>query len=150
MNRLAFPFLVLSILLFSCTDNRLYESYESISPDGWGMSDSLVYDISSLTEKPAHTLIGVRYKDDYPYSNCYIRLLKRDSTHTILEDKLIDITLFDSKGEPLGEGFGSTYTVYDSITLEVEDQVNSLVLLQYMREEQLKGIEAVGIKFLKK
>lgn len=149
MNKWIGLLLGISIVFTSCSENRLYETYETISPSGWGMKDSLIYEISSLPENPNHSLLGVRFKDEYPFSNCYIRVLVRDSLKNILHDELVDISLFDSKGEPLGEGFGSTYTKFDTVPLSIDNQTRSVVLLQYMREEQLKGIEAVGIKLLK-
>ncbi|TFV93135.1 gliding motility lipoprotein GldH [Algoriphagus kandeliae] len=149
MNKWIGLLFAFSIVLTSCSENRIYETYETISPNGWGMQDSLIYEISSISEKPSQSLIGVRFKDEYPFSNCYIRVLMRDSLKNILQDELIDITLFDPKGEPLGEGFGSTYTKFDTVPLSINEQTASVVLLQYMREEQLKGVEAVGIKLLK-
>ncbi|MCS5491810.1 gliding motility lipoprotein GldH [Algoriphagus limi] len=149
MNKWIGLLVAFSFVLVSCSDDRIYETYETIAPNGWGMQDSLIYDISSISEKPDQSLIGIRFKDEYPFSNCYIRVLVRDSLKNILQDELIDITFFDAKGEPLGEGFGSTYTKFDTVSLSISDQTKSIVLLQYMREQQLKGLEAVGIKLLK-
>ena len=60
------------------------------------------------------------------------------------------MVLFDPKsGEPLGEGFGNSYTRYDTLPFLFDQQTKSVTLLQYMRQDLLPGVEAVGIKILK-
>jgi hypothetical protein len=73
----------------------------------------------------------------------------KDSLGQSVETKLLDIPLFESKtGKPLGDGYGGTFTKYD--TLPLDNTFSSIHLIQYMRVDELSGIETVGLKVLKK
>jgi len=73
-----------------------------------------------------------------------------DSLNNVIENKLINVPLFDSKsGKPLGKGFGNTYTRYDTIPFLLNIETKKVTFLQYMRQNQLEGIEAIGLKILK-
>jgi hypothetical protein len=60
------------------------------------------------------------------------------------------VPLFDSKsGKPKGNGFGNSFTFYDTLPFPISANTSELIYLQYMRQENLPGIEAVGLKILK-
>lgn len=151
MNKSVFWGILLILALgSSCSEDRLYEDYiplDNIS--GWNQNDSLRFELGEVEIFGKTSMLAIRYTDSYPFSNFYVRILAKDSSNQILENKLINVPLFDSKtGEPLGEGFGSTYTKYDTLPVQFKAGTNSLTLLQYMRQENLPGIEAAGIKIL--
>lgn len=134
----------------SCSEERIFEEFKPIVSQSWGIDDSLRFDLGKIDPAGHQSLIAFRFNEEYSFSNCYVRVLSKDSLGTIIENKLINVPLFDSKsGEPLGEGFGSTYTFYDSLPFQFKEGTKSVILLQYMRENQLSGIEAVGLKILK-
>lgn len=133
----------------SCSEDRLYENFHPIPKEGWNMQDSLIFELEKLPLPAKNPYIALRFTEEYPFSNCYLRVLMRDSSQTILSNQLYNLSLFQSNGEPLGEGFGSTYTLYDSLPMKWIPETRSIVVLQYMREKQLKGIEAIGIKITK-
>lgn len=142
----------LAILLFagSCAGDRAFESFHSFESDTWNEKDSVRFDLSSLSKKDGKNLIGIRFTDSFPFSNFYIRVLSEDSTGVLLDNKLINISLFDSKsGKPRGNGFGNTYTFYDTLPFQIKENTSKLVYLQYMRQENVSGIESVGLKILK-
>lgn len=135
---------------FSCSGDRVFEEFHSFSTLSWNEKDTVAFDLKELKEKSGQKLIGVRFNEKYPFSNCYIRVISKDTIGTILDNKLINVPLFDSKsGQPKGEGFGNTYTLYDTLPFQISDQTSELVFLQYMRQENLPGLEAVGLKILK-
>ncbi|HAH37352.1 MAG TPA: gliding motility lipoprotein GldH [Algoriphagus sp.] len=144
-------FLGLSLCLYSCSGDRLYEDYISVNEtSGWNQYDSLSFVIGDLPIQDKKPIIGIRFTENYPFSNFYMRVISKDSTGQITENRLINIPLFDSKsGEPLGTGFGSTYTKFDTMPFQLKEGTQSIVLLQYMRQENLPGIESAGIKILK-
>jgi gliding motility-associated lipoprotein GldH len=114
------------------------------------MQDTIRFDLGDLDLTGRKSMIAVRFNEGYPFSNCYVRVISYDSAGVILENKLINMPLFDSKsGEPLGKGIGSTYTKYDTLPFSFKPETRSLTVLQYMRTEQLTGIEALGVKILK-
>lgn len=135
---------------FSCSGDRVFEEFSSFSTQSWNEKDTVAFDLKDLKEKQGRKLIGVRFNEEYPFSNCYIRVICRDSSGTILDNKLINVPLFDSKsGQPKGGGFGNTYTLYDTLPFEMSDLTSEVVFLQYMRQDDLPGLEAVGLKILK-
>jgi len=136
--------------VFSCSEDRIFEEFKPIDSQNWGIVDSLRFDLGEINPSGHKSLIAFRFNEKYTFSNCYVRVLSEDSLGAIIENKLINVPLFDSKtGEPLGEGFGSTYTFYDSLPFQFKENTKSIVFLQYMRENQLPGIEAIGLKILK-
>lgn len=134
----------------SCSGDRAYEEFHSFESVSWNEKDSVVFNLSELKERNGKNLIAVRFTGSFPFSNFYVRVISKDSTGIILENKLINIPLFDSKtGKPKGIGFGDTYTFYDTLPFQVPANTDKLIYLQYMRNENIPGIEAIGFKVLK-
>lgn len=150
MNKWRFLTIGLLILTFSCSGDRVFEEFQSFNTLSWNEGDSVLFDLKELKEKGGPKLIAVKFNENYPFSNCYVRVISKDSTGKTLENRLINVPLFDSKtGQPLGTGFGNTFTKYDTLPVVISDQASSLTFLQYMRQEELSGIEAIGLKILK-
>jgi gliding motility-associated lipoprotein GldH len=136
------------LMMSSCNGDRIYEEYHGLKTGTWDVSDTVSFELNKLSI-PNSTLIGIKYTKDYEFRNLYLKYILKDSLDQTVETKLLDIPLFDSKtGKPLGEGYGSTFTKYD--TLPIESPYTSIHLLQYMRVEKLSGIETIGVKVVKK
>ncbi|MBC6368683.1 gliding motility lipoprotein GldH [Algoriphagus sp. AK58] len=136
--------------LISCSEGRLYEEFHPFNSSIWAETDSVVFDLSKVESLEGKSLIGIRFNENYPFSNCYVRIILKDSSQSILSNKLLNVPIFDSKaGQPLGEGFGNTYTKYDTLPLSFSKETKEVLLVQYMRKPELEGIEAVGLKILK-
>lgn len=143
-------FLLLFLAAGACTDGRIYEDFQSLPSQNWGITDSLVFELGDVKLINSPNLLAVKFNEEYAFSNCYLRIISKDSSDVILDNKLVNIMLFDQKsGEPLGEGFGNSYTRYDTLPFLFDQNTKSVTILQYMRQEQLPGIEAIGIKILK-
>lgn len=144
--------IALSGLLSSCGDGRLYEQYRSFEKAEWKMTDSASFDLKKVDfDSSPLTLIGVKYNEAYPFSNLYLTVIAKDSSDTVLEKKLINMPLFDSKsGKPLGEGFGNSFTKLDSLPIDLPLPTSQVIIYQYMRQESLKGVESVGLKISKR
>lgn len=151
MNKVKHCLFILLILVgAACTDGRIYEDFKSLPNQNWGITDSLVFDLQDVELINSPDLVAIKFNEEYAFSNCYLRIISKDSSGVILDNKLVNMILFDPKsGEPLGEGFGNTYTRYDTLPFLFDQQTKSVTLLQYMRQDQLPGVEAVGIKILK-
>jgi gliding motility-associated lipoprotein GldH len=148
----AHKFLLFSLFILGigCTDDRIFEDFQEINSTNWNVHDTIRFDLGKLEMTNRKSLIAIRFNESYAYSNCYVRIISFDSIDNILENRLINMPIFDSKsGEPLGKGVGNTYTKYDTIPFALNPKTSKLALLQYMRTDQLKGIESVGIKILK-
>ena len=151
MNKLKLiGFMCLVMGLTSCSGDRIFEEFQAVPTGSWYVNDSINFELNQLALKNQKSLIAVRFNETYKFSNCYIRIICKDSADVILENRLINMPLFDSKsGKPLGKGFGNTLTKYDTIPFLLDPNTQNVTLLQYMREDQLDGIEAVGFKILK-
>ncbi|WP_057939251.1 gliding motility lipoprotein GldH [Algoriphagus resistens] len=151
MNKVKrYLFLLLFPVAGACTDGRIYEDFQSLPNQNWGIKDSLVFELGDTKLINSPNLLAVKFNEEYAFSNCYLRIISKDSSDVILDNKLVNIMLFDQKsGEPLGEGFGNSYTRYDTLPFFFDQHTKSVTILQYMRQEQLPGIEAIGIKILK-
>jgi gliding motility-associated lipoprotein GldH len=140
----------LALLIFSCGKDRMYEEYHSFDSDRWQEADSISFDLTTLDTLRGKSVIGVRYTEEYPFSNCYIKLIVQDSRQVVLMDSLWNVPIFDRQtGKPIGQGFGNTYTTYDTLPITLPAKATKVIMLQYMRLAELEGIEAVGLKVLK-
>ena len=142
----------IAVLLFasSCSGDRVFEEFHSFESNTWHERDTVYFNLSDLEERTDKNLIGVRFNEEFPFSNFYIRVISKDSTGVTIDNKLINIPLFDSKsGKPKGNGFGSTFTFYDTLPFQISSNTTELIYLQYMRQDNLEGIEAIGLKILK-
>ncbi|MBW3467315.1 gliding motility lipoprotein GldH [Arthrospiribacter ruber] len=139
--------LVLSLLL-GCDSDRLFEKYKGMESQSWYLKDTVSFYFDEELEARS-SLIAVKYNQDYEFRNLYLRYFLLDSTGQEVESQLINIPLFESSGKPLGSGFGNTYTRFDTLPLESGENFRSIHFVQYMRVDQLKGIEAVGLKRVK-
>ncbi len=134
----------------SCSENRIYEEFHVLSDMEWAENDSVVFDLRGLQSLEGRALIAIRYTEYYPHSNCYIRVISLDSAQRSMQNKLLNVPIFHSKtGQPMGKGFGNSYTKYDTLPFAIPEGTKLLVMKQYMRNDPLEGIEAVGLKIVK-
>ncbi|PRY87450.1 gliding motility lipoprotein GldH [Mongoliibacter ruber] len=134
------------MILWSCDSERVFEKYQGMETQYWHINDTVSFYFESPLEASA-SLIAVKYNQDYEFRNLYLRYFLMDSMGNEVESQLVNIPLFEStSGKPLGEGFGSTFTRFDTLPLELGENYHSIHFVQYMRVDQLKGIEAVGLK----
>jgi gliding motility-associated lipoprotein GldH len=143
--------LIFGWLLFACDTNRVYEDYWDLTDGIWDSELVLSFDIREIQAQSTIPVVAIRYTDAYEFHNLYIRFVQQDSASLILQDTLVNVALFDSKsGTPLGKGFGNRHTVYDTLLGKghIYSETAQVLIWQYMRKEQLEGIESVGIKLL--
>ena len=94
----------LALLLFACEEERMYEEYHSFDADSWQETDSISFDLTDLDSVRGKAVVGIRYTEEYPFSNCYIKLIVQDSRHVVLMDSLWNVPIFDRQtGKPIGQ-----------------------------------------------
>lgn len=148
-SRIKWLGLALLLMVSACSGDRVFEEFHSFNSFSWNEKDSVIFDLSKVRNKSGKNLVGVRFTEEFPFSNFYVRVISEDSAGLVLDNKLINIPLFDSKsGKPKGGGFGNTYTFYDTLPFQISNRTSKLIYLQYMRQENLPGLEAVGFKIL--
>ncbi|SIS69717.1 gliding motility-associated lipoprotein GldH [Belliella pelovolcani] len=136
-------------LLQACSGDRVFEAYQGMEKQSWNINDTVSFDLNP--QENTIGLIAVKYNTDYAYRNLYFKYFLSDSAGNTLESQLLNIRLFDSKeGKPTGKGFGSTFTRMDTLPIESHDQYHKIEFVQYMRVDDLEGIEAIGFKQVKK
>lgn len=142
--------LFLFLSLVSCDSNRIFEEYQALESQTWNVQDTVTFEFPYPIED-GETILGIKYNQDYEYRNLYVRYFLKDSLGNNIENQLLNIPLFEStSGKPLGKGYGSTFTKYDTIPLITQKEFHSIQFLQYMRIDDLIGIEAVGVKKVKR
>lgn len=125
------------------------QSYRHIDPQGW-YADSLVQiecpvsDTLSLYDMQ----LGLRYTDDYRYSNLwlFITTVSPDGTQHL---DTLNATLCDAYGRWLGSGVGGQ--MQQAIPFKSSVRFNQsgmwrIVVQQGMRDNCLSGITAIGLK----
>lgn len=140
-------------LSIACDKNRVFEEYQGMNELKWAISDTVSFELVPTTSDTVMSSIGVKYNDRFAFHNLYVRYLLKDSLGNHLQDSLINIFLFDPKtGKPLGDGYGNVFTLFDTLPLLhlQQNQGLKVQLIQYMRKEQLEGIEAVGLKIIRR
>ncbi|AWW29959.1 gliding motility-associated lipoprotein GldH [Echinicola strongylocentroti] len=139
-------------LLFSCNNNRIYEEHQGLEKLSWPIADTVSFDIDIASGQKTLSTLRIKYNQEYDYYNLYVRYLVRDSLGQIVDNELLDMNLFDPKtGKPLGSGYGNSFTQIDTLDLQEVSQYQKLQVqfVQYMRSNDLDGIESVGIKLEK-
>lgn len=141
--------LLLTVLIFGCDKSRVFENYQGMETGSWNIADTVSFDLPIIPVSNK-AIVGIKYNDDYEFRNLYLTYLLKDSLDQIIETQLMEIPLFDNKsGKPLGSGFGNTFTKYDTLSLITNELYAKIQLLQYMRVDEVSGIEAVGVKIVK-
>lgn len=130
----------------ACSSNREFEVYQGMDALSWNLQDTIAFNMEyPLPEGPS--ILAVKYNNNYPYRNLYLRYILTDSLGEVMESELINIALFEStSGRPLGKGYGSTFTKYDTLAFQNQEPYQKIEFLQYMRLEDVEGIEAIGLK----
>ncbi|EIM76904.1 gliding motility-associated lipoprotein GldH [Nitritalea halalkaliphila LW7] len=137
------------LLCLACNQNRHFEIHQGLPAGRWLAGDTLRYS-PGVDILPGTLWLSPRYTSEYPYRNLYVRYLLLDSAGQVIEENLHNLALFHPQtGEPLGTGFGKSFSLSDSVQINSEGG-KELLLLQYMRREDLSGVEGFGIRQNKK
>jgi gliding motility-associated lipoprotein GldH len=146
-----FVSVLISAGLFSCDTSKVYDSMQDLDSNFWNEKQEIVFPVTIQDASVPYKLYyEVRYDNNYPYYNLYINRVMEDSSGKFLNKKLQGMDLFKSKtGIPLGAGMGSKK---DYLILS-EDNYKfpysgkyTIRLKQYMRQENIPGISAVGFR----
>ncbi|MFN6944852.1 MAG: gliding motility lipoprotein GldH [Cytophagaceae bacterium] len=145
--------LFLFVLLSGCDPARVYETNREVSNDAWAINDTLRFDFEiNKPDKKYNIFYNIRYTEDYNFYNIYISHTLRDSSGvpiaTVNQPQNMDL-FASTTGAPLGSGFSNSYDyrikVLQDFTFPYAGMY-SISLKQFMREDPLQGIRAVGIR----
>ncbi|RPD50142.1 gliding motility lipoprotein GldH [Hymenobacter sediminis] len=153
------PALSVGILLTACDPNQVFEKNIDLkSPAGdpyvWAVQDkpTFEFDIADTTQR-YNVYFNIRNAADYEYYNLYVKQTLTGPDGKLVSRRLHQMLLLDPQtGEPRGNGTGD---IYDHQILALPNQQfhqvgrYRLMLEQYMRQDQLRGIMAVGVRVAK-
>lgn len=143
-------FLFLLLATSSCDLSSTFESDVDFDEGIWHMDSLATFEFDA----PAQTQdveVKLRNNLDYPFYNLYVKLELLDSTGGMLQDTLVELTIYDQKtGKPKGEG----NSIYQINTLGLDAYpfpyagTYSIRLAQYMRKVELEGILSTGVRIV--
>ena len=138
---------IVALFLTSCHDNRVFDNYKAIPASGWEKNSPVVFSFDITSTSQQHNLyLNVRYRIEYKYSNLwlFVEITAPDGT---VKDDIVEITLADTTGKWLGEGFGGLKTMVNTFRKgETFNRIGvyTVKIQQSMSEDNLKGINDIG------
>jgi len=147
-----FGFIVITLLLLSCDEQRVYEMNTDFESRYWYVGDKPEFEFVITDSLGSYNLFcNVRNSLEYPYARIFVTYILRDSAGVLLEKNMVPQLLFDEKtGEPRGDsGLGDLYD--HRITLKTNYRFAysgkyKVAFEQFMRTDTLPGILAVGLR----
>ena len=139
----------MSIVLFACNMNSIYDESITIEKNSWYKEDLAKFEVAiDDTLQTYDFYVNIRNTTDYRYSNLYIFLNTRFPNNNLSRDT-IEFMLADIEGKWLGKGWGAVKE--NSILLSTNMRfplkgIYEFRLQQAMRVDTLKGISNVGIR----
>lgn len=143
----------MAIFFAGCDSARMYETNIDLKEEAWAVNDTLSFKFNvEDPSKKYNLLYNIRYTEDYPYYNLYVRHTLTDTVGNVLQtvNQPQNMDLFQSAtGAPHGNGLSDTY---DYRILVLQDYSfphkgeYTMHVKQFMRENPLKGISAFGLR----
>ena len=137
--------------LTSCDPNRVFEQNTDFPKYSWDVQQKPAFTFA-ITDTTARydVFFNVRYASAYGFYNLYLKHTLTGPAGPAGPPLLHQMLLMDPKtGEPKGSGTGD---IYDIQLLALPNQHfakagnYTLTLEQYMRQDQLPGLMAVGVR----
>ena len=149
-------FLLLPLLaaLAACDPNQVFEQNTDFANYSWDVQKkpAFAFEIADTLAR-YNVYFNVRNAAGYPYYNLFVKATLIGPAGPAGTPRLHQMLLMDPKtGEPLGSGTGD---IYDHSILALPHQRfgragrYTLTLEQYMRQDQLPGLMAVGVRVVK-
>jgi gliding motility-associated lipoprotein GldH len=146
---------LIGLLCLACEGNHtIYQNTHTLVHKIWPTTaiQHFTFQVVDTTQAYDITLL-VSNNPTYPYQNLFVSYDLQDEKEHILQKCLKEYRLFDPKtGKPLGIGWNKKKS-HQFVLLQGYQFANSgtyhLALTQFMRTEDLAGIEAIGIQVSK-
>ena len=138
-------------LLTACDPNRVFEENIDFPKYSWDVQQKPAFTFAIADTAARYDIyFNVRHASAYGYYNLYVKHTLTGPAGAVGPPLLHQMLLMDAKtGEPKGSGTGD---IYDMQLLALPRQRfaapgnYTLTLEQYMRQDQLPGLMAVGIR----
>lgn len=141
--------LLIILAMTACDPGRIYDQSLAINDASWDRDSVLHYEVAiDDSLQLSNFFISIRNNTDYPYSNIYLFLTTEFPNGHATTDT-IECILADKKGQWLGTGSGrlkdNLIMLQQSLRFPLSGTYN-FYIEQGMREENLPGIEDVGLR----
>lgn len=140
--------LILGAVLMACNNDYQYSHYESVPEEGWNKDSALIFSFSVDDTTHNYSIeMNIRHNQQYLYQNIWLFTeLYADSV--LLGRDTLEYYLANQRGEWLGNGSGRLRDMPALWLNEMQLNAESryvMKIYQGMREEELKGVEAIGV-----
>ncbi|QIG89927.1 gliding motility lipoprotein GldH [Chryseobacterium sp. POL2] len=144
--------MTLVLIVFSCSNPDEVIAMQSLDKATWAKNKmyELSFDVQNH-QTPKNIIFVIRNNDSYPYSNLRLIGTIFDDTNKVLSKDTLNYVLAKPNGQWLGSGFGDTKEImfqYKTDFKFPKDGKYSIGVIQAMRNDQLAGIEDVGVKIV--
>ena len=147
MRLLVIPFF--AIILYSCSNNTVYEQVKPVDEKAWDYRDTLAYEFAiEDTNQNYNLIISLKYKKNYSYSNIFFFVDVVDPEMDTYRDT-IECFMAAPSGRWLGESSGD----YIEQKLIYRQNVNfpkkgtyKINLQHAMRDTLLRNMSEVGLE----
>lgn len=130
--------------------NTVYHSYQTLSPNGWGKSDTLFFQVTLNDTTPTrlNLFAEVRNQNSYPYQDLYLFVSQNLRDSLIWETDTIEIGLIDKEGRWKGNEWGSLHqsSVPIRSTIISHPGKYTLKVAHGMKDFCLSGLNDIGIR----
>ena len=141
-------------LLTGCDPNRVFEQNTDFAKYSWDVQQKPAFTFAIQDTAARYDVyFNVRHASAYGYYNLYVKHTLTGPGGPVGQPMLHQLLLMDPKtGEPKGSGTGD---IYDMQLLALPKQrfatpgSYTIVLEQYMRQDQLPGLMAIGVRVAK-
>lgn len=141
-------------LLTACEPGRVFEQNIDFPNYSWDVQQKPAFTFAIEDTTASYDIyFNVRHASAYGYYNLYVKHTLTGPAGPVGQPLLHQVLLMDPKtGEPKGSGTGD---IYDMQLLALPQQhfakpgSYTLTLEQYMRQDQLPGLMAMGIRVMK-
>lgn len=146
-NIILLGFLV--ILFVGCDSGRVFESDYDFEGQSWNMDSIPSFQFMVYDTAPKNIILKIRNSLDFPFRNCYMTYMLKDSVGNTLKTELVNVALFDeTTGKPFGKG-NSVFQHAETILSDYNFPQSGPYILsvaQYMRKTDLIGTYSIGVR----
>ena len=131
-------------------NSSVVEEVRDFPAQTWQLSDTVMFKVDVPTNQAHDVFLIVKSTTDYPFANLFTKLWIMDGNGVAIESALHEMLLNDPvTGKPMGTGIGENKTTevqaYKGIIFKNEGPY-TVKLVQYMRKDELIGLEAIGLR----
>ena len=134
-------------MLWNCTGRAIYDNHCEIGSHGWESYDKQAFLIDVPRTGVYDVDMFLMHDNDYRYRNVWLFIEYLSSGDTLVTDT-VNCLLADTYGRWYGGGWGAYYQYEQRLkeAVRLDSGRYEVYIAQGMRERNLKGIAAVGLR----